>query len=75
MIRPHPDVRRWQRRGSKHQGKAQGRPLHTGATGKGKTGQVSESDTFVDASLRVPLEMGRNAGGQGLPPGSGDGDR
>ncbi len=47
VIRPHPDVRRWQLRGTKHLGKAQGRPLHTGATGKGKTGRVSASDTLI----------------------------
>ncbi len=41
MARPRPDVRRWcPRRGSKHQAKAQGRPLHPGATGERQIGRV-----------------------------------
>jgi transposase len=40
MAWPRPDVRRWRsRRGSKHQAKAQGRPLHPGAAGERQTGQ------------------------------------
>jgi hypothetical protein len=38
---PRPDVRRWRSRwGSKHQAKAQGRPLHPGATGERQIGRV-----------------------------------
>ena len=41
MAWPRPDVRRWRpRRGSKHQAKAQGRPLHPSATGERQTGRV-----------------------------------
>src|SRR5712692_12113069 len=41
MIRPHPDVRRWQRRGTKHRGKRPRAPAPYGGhrQGEGRTGE------------------------------------
>jgi hypothetical protein len=59
---PRPDVRRWQRRGSKHQGKSPRSLLHPGATGKGKTGRVNTTEPSTMPRHKKPLQMGRNSG-------------
>lgn len=45
--RPRSDMRRWQRRGVKLGGEAQGPSFHPGVTGKGKTGRVNVSEPLM----------------------------
>lgn len=69
MARPHPDVRRRQRRGAELRGEAQGRPFHPGATGKGKTGRVDASEPSLMPRYVEPRVDGSPTGVQGLAAG------
>ena len=70
--RPRPDVRRWcSRRGAKHQAKAQGRPLHPGATGERQIGRVKYLNLWLMSRYGQPRRWDAAAGRRDWPQRSG----